>query len=74
MAFDDFKYLVKENHQYEVKGVNDVALYNEIYGTVGVLGLSSEFENIFRVVAAVLLLGNIEFDDSTFDGNSNSLF
>jgi myosin heavy subunit len=36
---------------------------------VGVLGLSKDFENIFKVVAAVLLLGNIEFDDSTFDGN-----
>jgi myosin heavy subunit len=41
----------------------------EILGTVSVLGLSSDFENIFRVVASVLLLGNVEFDDSTYDGS-----
>ncbi len=33
-------------------------------GTVDVLGLRSSFENILKLLAFILYLGNLEFDDS----------
>lgn len=41
VAFDELKYLAKENHEYDVKGVDDVKLFQEIMETVDILGLRS---------------------------------
>ncbi len=39
ISLDNLKYIAKDNQQYDVKGINDVALYHEIITTVEVLGL-----------------------------------
>lgn len=67
MSFDDMKYLFKENHEYDVKGIDDSKLYTEIMDTVDVLGVREYLDEILKVLFSILFLGNIDFDDSSFD-------
>ena len=64
ITFDEMKYLAKENHEYDVKGIDDVKLYQEIMETIDVLGLRNSLGDIIKILTAVLFLGNIDFDDS----------
>ncbi|KAL1960991.1 hypothetical protein VTO42DRAFT_4879 [Malbranchea cinnamomea] len=53
---------------YDVPGINDEADFRETLEAMKIIGLSQgEQDNIFRVLSAILWLGNIQFveDDST---------
>jgi len=55
---------------YDVPGINDVADFKEVQEALGVVGLSeADKAEIFRVIAAVLWLGNLSFVE---DGSERS--
>ena len=73
LDYQDFKYL-KCGTDVDQKIVNDVELYEEIHETFIALGFSEEERHgIWRIVAACLLLGEVEFDGSTYDENGKLL-
>lgn len=69
VKFDDLNYIKKENKTYDVKGVNDEQLYHEFVASVELLGFSENFVDIFKIVAAILILGNFEIDGSSFENS-----
>jgi len=67
----NYEYLNKTKC-YDVETINDVALYNEIQESFRVMKFHpNEIKAIWDMVAVVLHLGNINFDESTFDGQNN---
>lgn len=67
---DKFNYLHNESGQYTVKAINDKANFDEILESIKVLGFTSNYDNIFSIVASVLLIGNLNFDDSTLGNDT----
>lgn len=66
-----FEYL-KKAECYEVAKIDDVELYNEVVESFETMKFSKEEQNaIWQTTAASLILGNVIFDESTFDGASN---
>ncbi|KAJ6792577.1 myosin-6-like [Iris pallida] len=65
-----FHYLNQSNC-YELDGLDDGKEYRETRGAMDIVGISSDEQDaIFRVVAAILHLGNIEFcDGKEFDSS-----
>ncbi|XP_020079685.1 myosin-6-like isoform X1 [Ananas comosus] len=60
-----FHYLNQSNC-YELEGVDDSKEYLETRRAMDIIGISSDEQDaIFRVVAAILHLGNIEFSDGS---------
>ncbi len=54
----------------DVNGIDDVADYNETIQAMNIIGLSQdEQDNIFRMLAAILWLGNAQFSEMA-DGNA----
>uniref|UniRef100_A0A0G4GR33 Myosin motor domain-containing protein n=1 Tax=Chromera velia CCMP2878 TaxID=1169474 RepID=A0A0G4GR33_9ALVE len=61
-SFDVFKYLTKSSCS-ELDGVDDVEQFSRTVGAMSTVGISAEEQqSIFRVVAAVLFLGNVNFE------------
>lgn len=54
----------------DVDGIDDVKLFKEILESIETLGLQNNKDNIFSILAAVIHLGDLQFDDSTLT-NSN---
>ena len=69
IPMDQFEYL-KSSKCYTVKGIDDAELFKEIQHSIRVLGQQSYYEDMFSIVAAVLLLGNIRFDESTYGNDT----
>jgi len=60
-----FDYLVKGNTT-TVDGMDDMKEYQEMREAMGVIGLSpEEQQDIFRLVAAILWIGNIDFTEAS---------
>jgi myosin heavy subunit len=57
--------LKNSSGNYTVKGVPDENLYSELIFSIQVLGFQPYFDSIFKLVSAVLLLGNVQFNDDT---------
>jgi len=67
----NYEYLNKSKC-YEVETINDIELYNEIQKSFEVMKFhSNEIKTIWEIVATVLHLGNIDYDESTFDSQNN---
>ena len=67
----NYEYLNKSKC-YEVETINDNDLYNEIQKSFEVMKFHvNEIKTIWEIVATVLHLGNIDFDESTFDSQNN---
>jgi myosin heavy subunit len=66
---EEFDYL-KSSQCYTASGINDVALFEEIKQSIRMLGFQTFYENILSIVAAVLLLGNVKFDESTYGNDT----
>ena len=69
-SLEHIRYLLSPTNSYEVKGVNDIELWQEITESFQTLGLGKYFECVFQVVAAVLLMGNLTFNDSDMGDSS----
>jgi myosin heavy subunit len=52
-------------------GIDDARLFREIRESIEILKLKEFEDSIFMIVAAVLHLGNVRFDDKTL-GDSNN--
>lgn len=67
----NYEYLNKTKC-YDVETINDVALYNEIQESFKVMKFhANEIKSIWNMVAVVLHLGNLTYDESTFDSQNN---
>ena len=67
---ESFEYL-KKSECYEVKNVNDVELYREVQDSFQTMNFQQrEQEAIWAIVASILCLGNINFDDSVYDDSN----
>ena len=65
--YTDFNYL-KQGSDVDQEIVNDIELYEEVHGVFADLGFGEEERlAVYKSVAAVLLIGELEFDGSTFD-------
>lgn len=62
---DQFEYLRKSDC-YVVDKINDVELFKEVVEAISILGFSEYQHTIFSLIAAILHMGNIDFDDSTY--------
>ncbi|KAK0550931.1 class II myosin [Tilletia horrida] len=55
---------------FDVPGIDDVADFAETIQAMGIIGLSAEEQNsIFRMIAAILFIGNISFSENQ-EGNA----
>ncbi|KRW98093.1 Regulator of chromosome condensation 1/beta-lactamase-inhibitor protein II [Pseudocohnilembus persalinus] len=60
-----YNYL-KQSNTYTVKTIDDESLYKEVIESFNVLGFSQiEIESIFKIISAILFIGNLDFDDTT---------
>lgn len=51
---------------FVVPTINDKALFEEVIEAFNTMGITqNEQDTIFRIISAILLLGNVEFDSST---------
>ena len=67
IPMDTFEYL-KKSKCYEVKNINDLELYHEVKASFSTMKFSEGEERaVWSMVSAVLNLGNIDFDDASFD-------
>lgn len=67
----NYEYLNKTKC-YDVETINDIELYHEIQQSFKVMKFQpNEIKSIWEMVATVLHLGNIDFDESCFDSQSN---
>ncbi|KAL4510085.1 hypothetical protein ABPG72_010278 [Tetrahymena utriculariae] len=61
----DLNYL-KVSNCYEVSTINDNALFKEVVEAFHTMGINQEEQDtIFRIISSILLLGNVQFDQST---------
>lgn len=68
--YSDFNYLKNGTDITDVNVLDDVALFNEVQHVFDDLGFTpDEKHSIYKMIAAVLIFGEIEFDDSTYDEN-----
>ena len=59
-----FRY-INQSGCYTLDGVDDVQMFDQLRLAMQVLSISEELsEGIFRVLAAILWIGNLEFEDS----------
>lgn len=58
----EFRYLPKSDYQFSQ------ATYNELIEAFSTVGMQAE--RVFQIVAAVLLIGELDFDDATYDNNT----
>ncbi|KAM3127892.1 hypothetical protein pb186bvf_020010 [Paramecium bursaria] len=70
VQFKDLTYL---NTVSDVDGIDDVKLFKEILESIETLGLQTNKDNIFSILAAVIHLGDLQFDDSTLTNNTPCL-
>lgn len=56
IPFSEFTYL---NTVSDVDGIDDVKLYEEIIESIETLGLSEDKDNLFKLIAAVIHLGDL---------------
>jgi myosin-7 len=69
---EDYEYIMGGQCP-DLQRFNDVEEWEIVLGAMKVLNFPQEFQdNIFNIVAAVLHLGNIEFDDTEVDGQEAS--
>lgn len=62
LSTPDYFHYLNQSQCFQVDGVDDAADYQEVRGAMDVIGITKqEQEDIFRIVAAVLHLGNISF-------------
>ncbi len=67
------KYNYLTSDCYEVSTINDVELYNEILASFKTMQITlDEQMAIFRITAAVLILGNVDFDEKNTELNDES--
>lgn len=68
----NYEYLNKSKC-YQVDTIDDVELYKEIQKSFAVMKLSfNEIKSIWSLVATVLHLGNLQFDEEKFDSQKNT--
>ena len=69
MSKDDFGYLKEGCDDIPLDRINDVELYNDLVAKFsGELRFSSEEQvTMWKIVAAVLHIGNLDFDLDTYD-------
>ena len=62
-----YNYLMKE--EKHINGVDDAQAYHRLKASMMVLGMNAEEEinQVMRLLSAILLLGNIEFEDHGLD-------
>lgn len=70
IPYEWFEFL-KPAKNYTSPGIDDKALFDEIREAIDSLGMKDDYEYIFRLVAGVLLMGNLVFDGSTY-GNETA--
>jgi myosin heavy subunit len=51
-------------------GINDAEEFINVTNSLKVLGLNQYYDSIFQIVAAIMLLGNFEFDSKTLKDGS----
>ncbi|EAR96913.2 myosin head protein (macronuclear) [Tetrahymena thermophila SB210] len=57
---------LKVSNCYEVSTINDNALFKEVVEAFHTMGINQEEQDtIFRIISSILLLGNVQFDQST---------
>ena len=67
----NYEYLNKSKC-YEVDTINDIELYKEIQQSFLIMKFqANEIKAIWELVATVLHLGNIDYDENTFDSQNN---
>lgn len=67
---DSFEYL-RKSKCFEVKNIKDLDLYNEVKLSFSMMSFSpNEEKAVWSIVAVVLMLGNLEFDESTLDNGN----
>jgi myosin heavy subunit len=70
IPMETFEYL-KKSKCYEVKNIKDEELYHEVKASFSTMKFAeSEEKAIWSIVSAVLNLGNLDFDDASFDNGS----
>ena len=65
-------HFLNQSDCYISPGINDVKNWQEIVESCETLGLNLNFDKIFSIVSAVILLGNVEFDDTENKEQANS--
>lgn len=68
---DDYKYLTKSN-KTTIKNVNDSEVFKETLEAMENILSKDHIDQIFKILSAILLLGNIEFKDNEDDSTSIS--
>ncbi|EGR30103.1 myosin head, putative, partial [Ichthyophthirius multifiliis] len=63
--FEEYEYLNKSKC-YEVGKLDDIALFNEVEESFQLLGFSEVKDSIFACLSAILKIGNIKLDESTY--------
>ena len=58
---------MKKCECFDVKTINDLALFNDVQTSFNKMGFTPEEQNtIWRIVSGILFLGNVNFDDKNF--------
>jgi myosin heavy subunit len=70
ISMETFEYL-KKSKCYEVKNIKDEELYHEVKASFSTMKFAeTEEKAVWSIVSAVLNLGNVDFDDASFDNGS----